>query len=220
MTLDNLLSSKNMAKYTLLFQGDSITDCGRSREDNLPLGAGLGAGYPNLIAARLLASRTDIEWNIINRAISGNRVVDLYGRWKIDALNLKPDMISIMIGVNDTWHEKARQNGVEVPRYARIYRELLQWTRESLPNVKLVLMEPYVHVFGAVTPDWVDEINQRREVVRQLAADFNATLIKSQDILDKALEKAPQEHWTKDGVHPTLAGHQLFADAWLDAITF
>ncbi len=81
-------------------------------------------------------------------------------------------------------------------------------------------MEPYVHVFGAVTPDWVDEINQRREVVRQLAADFNATLIKSQDILDKALEKAPQEHWTKDGVHPTLAGHQLFADAWLDAITF
>ena len=209
-----------MAKYTLLFQGDSITDCGRSREDNLPLGVGLGAGYPNLIAARLLVDRPDIEWNIINRAISGNRVVDLYGRWKIDALNLKPDMISIMIGVNDTWHEKARQNGVEVPRYARIYRELLQWTRETLPNVKLVLMEPYVHVFGAVSTDWVDEINQRREVVKQLAADFNATLILSQDILDKALAKAPQEYWTKDGVHPTLAGHQLFADEWLKAVTF
>ena len=208
-----------MAKYTILFQGDSITDCGRSREENLPIGVGLGAGYPNLIAARLLASRTDIEWNIINRAISGNRVVDLYARWKIDALNLNPDLISIMIGVNDTWHEKARQNGVEVPRYARIYRELLQWTRDTLPNVKLVLMEPYVHVFGAVDQTWVDEINQRRAAVRQLAADFNAIFIPSQAILDKALERAPQEHWTKDGVHPTLAGHQLFADEWLKAVT-
>ncbi|MBQ7651420.1 MAG: SGNH/GDSL hydrolase family protein [Victivallales bacterium] len=208
-----------MAKYTILFQGDSITDCGRSREENLPIGVGLGAGYPNLIAARLLASRTDIEWNIINRAISGNRVVDLYARWKLDALNLNPDLISIMIGVNDTWHEKARQNGVEVPRYARIYRELLQWTRDTLPNVKLVLMEPYVHVFGAVDQTWVDEINQRRDAVRQLATDFNAVFIPSQAILDKALERAPQEHWTKDGVHPTLAGHQLFADEWLKAVT-
>ena len=180
---------------------------------------GLGVGYPNLIAARLLASRTDIEWNIINRAISGNRVVDLYARWKLDALNLNPDLISIMIGVNDTWHEKAHQNGVEVPRYARIYRELLQWTRDTLPNVKLVLMEPYVHVFGAVDQTWVDEINQRRDVVKQLAADFNAIFIPSQTILDKALERAPQEHWTKDGVHPTLAGHQLFADEWLKAVT-
>lgn len=208
-----------MTKYTILFQGDSITDCGRSREENLPIGVGLGVGYPNLIAARLLASRTDIEWNIINRAISGNRVVDLYARWKLDALNLNPDLISIMIGVNDTWHEKARQNGVEVPRYARIYRELLQWTRDTLPNVKLVLMEPYVHVFGAVDQTWVDEINQRRDVVKQLAADFNAIFIPSQTILDKALERAPQEHWTKDGVHPTLAGHQLFADEWLKAVT-
>ena len=208
-----------MTKYTILFQGDSITDCGRSREENLPIGVGLGVGYPNLIAARLLASRTDIEWNIINRAISGNRVVDLYARWKLDALNLNPDLISIMIGVNDTWHEKARQNGVEVPRYARIYRELLQWTRDTLPNVKLVLMEPYVHVFGAVDQTWVDEINQRRDVVKQLADDFNAIFIPSQTILDKALERAPQEHWTKDGVHPTLAGHQLFADEWLKAVT-
>ncbi len=209
-----------MAKYTLLFQGDSITDCGRSREENLPQGVGLGSGYPNFIGGRLLADRPDIEWNIINRAISGNRVVDLYARWKIDALNLKPDMISIMIGVNDTWHEKACQNGVEVPRYARIYRELLQWTREPLPNVKFVLMEPYVHVFGAVNDGWVDEINQRRDVVKQLAADFNATFIPSQTILDKALAKAPMEYWTRDGVHPTLAGHQLFADEWLKAVTF
>ncbi len=209
-----------MAKFTLLFQGDSITDCGRSREANLPQGAGLGSGYPNLIAARLLADRPDIEWNIINRGISGNRVVDLYSRWKSDALNLKPDMISIMIGVNDTWHEKAFQNGVEVPRYARIYRELLQWSRDTLPNVKFVLMEPYVHVFGAVDQTWVDEINQRRDVVKQLAADFNAIFIPCQTILDNALAKAPKEYWTRDGVHPSLAGHQLFTDAWIKAVTF
>ena len=206
-----------MAKITLLFQGDSITDAGYSRDPNL---LPLGTGYPNLIAGRLLVDRPDIEWNILNRAISGNRIVDLYARWKIDALNLNPDIISIMVGVNDTWHEKERQNGVEVPRYARIYRELLQWTRDTLPNVRLVLMEPYVHVFGAVAQDWVDEINQRRDVVKQLAKDFDAIFIPSQEILDKALAKAPMNYWTKDGVHPTLAGHQLFADAWLKAVTF
>lgn len=207
-------------QITVLFQGDSITDAGRSREENLPKNRGLGTGYPYFVSGRLLVDRTDIDWNIINRAVSGNRIVDLYARWKIDALNLKPDYISIMDGVNDTWHEKARENGVEVPRYAKIFRELLQWTKDTLPNTKLVLLEPYVLVFGAVTPDWVDEINERREVVRQLAKDFDATFIPTQDILNKACKKAPMDYWLADGVHPTPAGHSLIADAWVKAVKF
>jgi lysophospholipase L1-like esterase len=210
-----------MSKISILFQGDSITDCGRSREyANLRPGAGLGVGYPTLIAARLFCDHPETEWNIMNRAISGNRVVDLYARWKIDTLNLKPDVLSIMIGVNDTWHEKANQNGVEVPRYARIYRELLEWTKSTLPAIKLVLLEPYVLDFGAVGPDWIDEINARRQVVRELAKDFGAVLIPTQDILDEASKRASKEYWLADGVHPLLAGHQLIADAWLKAVKF
>ena len=154
----------------------------------------------------------------MNRAISGNRVVDLYARWKIDALNLKPDVLSIMIGVNDTWHEKARANGVEVPRYTRIYRELLEWTKATLPAIKLVLLEPYVLEFGAVGSDWIEEMAARTQVVRQLAKEFGATLIPTQDILNEAVKRAAPEHWLADGVHPLLAGHQLIADAWLKAV--
>jgi lysophospholipase L1-like esterase len=188
--------------------------------DALRVGAGLGAGYPTLIAARLLCDRPETEWNILNRAISGNRVVDLYARWKLDALNLKPDVLSIMIGVNDTWHEKANHNGVEVPRYARIYRELLEWTKTTLPAIKLVLLEPYVLNFGAVGDDWIAEIDARRKVVRKLAKDFDAILIPTQDILNKAAKRASKEYWLADGVHPLLAGHQLIADAWLKAVKF
>ena len=209
-----------MSKISILFQGDSITDCGRSREyANLRPGAGLGSGYPTLIAARLFCDHPETEWNIMNRAISGNRVVDLYARWKIDALNLKPDVLSIMIGVNDTWHEKATQNGVEVPRYARIYRELLQWTRQELPEVKFVLMDPFllpeVEDRSAMVPD----VAARREVVAELAAEFGAVHLKLQELFDAASRRAPQAHWSADGVHPTPAGQQLIADAWIAAVS-
>ena len=201
----------------ILFQGDSITDVGRAREENLPLGIGMGTGYPQLVTARLITDSPERPWEINNKGISGNRVVDLYSRWKIDALNLKPELISILIGINDTWHEFGRQNGVEVPRYEKMYRELLTWTKEVLPEVKLVLMEPFCFCFGAVAPEWLPEVEERRKVVKKLAEEFNAIFIPCQSILDKALEKAPREFWLRDGVHPTLAGHQLLADAWIEA---
>ena len=205
-------------KKTILFQGDSITDCGRSREtENLAPGAGLGVGYPLFVAGRLLCDRPDVEWCIHNRGISGNRVVDLYARWKIDALNLRPDILSILIGINDTWHEYNNHNGVEVPRYAKVYRELLTWTKEVLPDVKLVLMSPFYFPFGAVGPEWPSEVQARAAIVEELARDFNAILLPCQKILDDALSRAPQEHWLRDGVHPLAAGHQLLADAWLKA---
>lgn len=208
-------------KKTLIFQGDSITDCGRKRdmeETAETKGSGLGNGYVQLIAARLLLDRCDIDWDIRNRGISGNRIVDLYARWKSDTLNIRPDILSIMIGVNDTWHEKNRQNGVEVPRYERIYRELLQWTVDTLPDIKLVIMEPYVLNFGAVSDDWVPEMDQRREVCARLAKEFDATFIPTQSIFNDACKVMPPEYWLADGVHPRWAGHQLIADAWLKAV--
>ena len=172
----------------ILFQGDSITDAGRSREE-VPANVGLGVGYPYLVSANLLYNDAELNWQIFNRGISGNRVVDLYARWKIDALNIKPDILSILIGVNDTWHEKARQNGVEVPRYEMIFRMLLEWTKQELPETKLVLMEPFVFLSEAVDETWLDEIAARRAVVKKLAEEFGAIFIPLQDMFNEALKK-------------------------------
>ena len=202
----------------ILFQGDSITDAGRNRELSVEPNKGMGAGYPALICSYLRCHDAAKDWQIYNRGISGNRVVDLYARWKIDALNLKPDLISILIGVNDTWHERSRQNGVEVPRFEKIYRMLLEWTREVLPEVKLVLMEPFVLPFGAADETWVAEVAERAVVVRKLAEEFNAVFIPTQEMLTKAAQTASPEYWLVDGVHPTAAGHQLLADAWLAGV--
>ncbi len=133
----------------IFFQGDSITDAGRCRV-NVDPNIKLGQGYAQLTAAKLLAEYPEKNLEIFNRGISGNRSVDLYARWKIDALNLKPDVLSILVGVNDTWHGKNKNNGVGIKRYERIYRELLTWTREVLPECKLVLCEPFVLLTGAV----------------------------------------------------------------------
>lgn len=201
----------------LLFQGDSITDAGRNKEEFAPANKGLGIGYAHLTAAELLASEPGKDWQIYNRGISGNRVVDLYARWKIDTLNLRPDILSILIGVNDTWHEKAKQNGVEVPRYDKIYRMLMDWTVSELPETKIILLEPFVLLTGAVEEDWIDEINARREVVKKIAEDYNTLFLPLQSMFDEACEKAPMEYWLGDGVHPTAAGHNLISKAWIKA---
>ena len=202
---------------TIVFQGDSITDVGRDHDLTLPANLGMGSGYPFLTMTQLRLTEPEKDWQVFNRGISGNRIVDLYARWKREALNLNPDILSILIGVNDTWHESAFQNGVEVPRYAQFYRMLLEWTLQVLPDVKLVLLEPFVLPFGVVQPHWPAEIDERRAIVKELAKEFNTAFIPTQTLLNEALKKAPQEYWLKDGVHPTSAGHALISRAWLEA---
>lgn len=198
-------------KPRILFQGDSITDCGRKRETDAPDSdkPDLGCGYVSRIAPKLPT------WEVFNRGISGHRIVDIYARWKTDALHLKPDAINILIGTNDTWHEFAAGNGVEVPRYAAIYRMLLEWTRSVLPSVKFVLCEPFVLPCGVVGPGWREEIDERGKVVKMLAGEFGAAFVPFQEAFDKALAEHPAEHWAADGVHPTPEGHDLMAACWL-----
>lgn len=203
---------------TLVFMGDSITDCGRRTSGGAGYPEGLwGAGYPGLIASRLLADRPGEGWNIINQGISGNRIVDLYARWKGDCLNYAPDWVSILIGINDLWHEKSCGNGVEVPRYAQFYQMLLDWTRQSRPQARLVLMDPFASPFGAVSEDWLEDVAQRQEVVRSLAEKNGAIHLTLGKVLETALKEAPPEYWLVDGVHPRPPFHQRIADAWLKA---
>ena len=203
---------------TILFQGDSITDCHRSRDAaGVPndLG-GLGQGYAMMAAAELLETRPVDGLRIFNRGISGNRIVDLDARIKNDIIHLNPDVLSILIGVNDTWHGKSGDNGVSVPKYERVYRALLHEVREALPSVKFVLCEPFVLRCGVVSDDWVGEIDQRRAVVAKLANEFGAVRVPFQSMFDEAVKLAPPEHWALDGVHPSAAGHHLMAKCWLE----
>ena len=202
---------------TILFQGDSITDCCRNREaaeiPNDP--GGLGDGYPMMVAAELLGARSADAPRVFNRGVSGNRIVDLDARIKSDIINLKPDLLSILVGVNDTWHERSSRNGVDPAKYERVYRALLQEVKEALPEITFVLCEPFVLQCGVVTEEWVAEIDQRRAIVARLAREFDALLVPFQSMFDEALKQAPPSHWAGDGVHPTIAGHLLMAKCWL-----
>ena len=205
-------------KFTILFQGDSITDCGRATCGGAGYNNnGLGPGYAGMIASRLLCDRPDVDWTFYNRGISGNRIVDLYARWKIDGLNLKPDLISILIGVNDTGHTYSSNNGVEVERAERIYRELLQWTKQVLPDVKLVLMEPFYFDVGTFPPAGIEDVAKRSVFTKKLAEEFGAVFLPCQSLLNGKLKFAEPKYWLWDGVHPTPAGHQVLTDAWLAA---
>jgi len=203
---------------TTLFQGDSITDTGRNREDTSNGTGPLGSGYAMMIASQQLASRPTEKLKFLNRGISGNRVVDLYARIKSDVINLKPNLMSVLIGVNDTWHEFGSRNGVPVPKYERVYRDFLNEVRAELPAIQYVLCEPFVLKCGVVTADWVAEIDQRRAVVKKLAGEFNAVFVPFQEMFDAAVKLAPPEYWAGDGVHPSAAGHQLMAQTWQTAV--
>jgi lysophospholipase L1-like esterase len=204
----------------VLFQGDSITDMGRSREKagEANLQPGLGHGYAWLAAVELLVDRPEDGLKIFNRGISGNKVFQLAERWDKDCLELKPNLLSILIGVNDIWHTLNGNYHGTVEIYERDYQALLKRTIEALPQVKLVLCEPFVLRCGAVNDKWFPEFDQYRAAAKRVAASFHATFVPFQSMFDQAVRYAPPNHWAADGVHPTPAGASLMAHNWLRAV--
>ena len=177
----------------------------------------MGAGYPALVAARTMRDHPARDWCFVNRGISGNRIVDLYARWRVDCINLEPDVLSILVGVNDVWHENNR-NGVETPRFERFYRELLTWVSAERPAIRFVVLEPFLCMSNDAAAAMLPEVVKRAEVAKAVAQDFGAAFVPLQRLFDEASRQAPPAHWAADGVHPTAAGHQLIADAWLEAM--
>jgi lysophospholipase L1-like esterase len=204
---------------TILFQGDSITDGGRTRADAGPnSAASLGYGYPLLIAASLLQQRPERGLRFFNRGVSGNRVPDLRQRWTADTIDLKPDILSILIGVNDLWHKLAGKSTGTVAEYESGYDELLQRTRAALPAVRLVVLEPFVLRCGVVTEQWFPEFDDRRAAAARVARKAGATFLPLQRMFDDVSRRAQPAYWAADGVHPTPAGHAAIARAWQDAV--
>ena len=206
------------SKLTILFQGDSITDTGRDRSISLANDPNaMGRGYALLASCRLLADRPGQGIAVFNRGISGNRVPDLQARWQKECLALAPDVLSILIGVNDIWHKMEGRSSGTVAEFESGYRQLLEQTRRALPDTRLLLCEPFVLRCGAVTERWFPEFEERRAVVPRLAREHGAALVPFQAVFDRALAQgSAPEYWAPDGVHPSLAGHQRMADAWLE----
>lgn len=201
----------------VLFQGDSITDAGRSREKAGVANeqAGLGHGYAWFAAAELLVDRPGDGLSIFNRGVSGNKVFQLADRWQTDCLDLKPNVLSILIGVNDLWHTLDGKYQGTVGIYERDYMTLLDRTRKALPKVKLVVCEPYVLRCGAVNEKWFPQFDLYRAAAQRVARAHKALFIPFQSMFDQAIGYAPPQEWANDGVHPTASGAALMAHTWL-----
>lgn len=205
---------------TILFQGDSITDAGRDKENNSPnSNRMLGNGYALLAAVNLLETHAAKQLSIYNKGISGNKVHQLDARWDKDCLTIKPNVLSILIGVNDYWHTLSSGYDGTIQVYRNDYRKLLDRTMEALPDVKLIIGEPFaVNHVKAVTDDWFPAFDEYRAAAREIADAYGAVFIPYQQVFDEAAKRAAPSYWTGDGVHTTLAGAQLMAEAWLRAV--
>jgi lysophospholipase L1-like esterase len=205
---------------TILFQGDSITDSERNRkETGFNTSQVLGSGYPMLAGAALLEKYAALELKIFNKGISGNKVFQLAERWDKDCLEIRPDVLSILIGVNDIWHKYKKEYNGTIEVYRNDYISLLERTKKVLPGVKLIIGEPFAIKSGSAVEDrWYPEFYEYQKAAKEIASQFGAVFLPYQSIYDEAQKLAPGVFWTGDGVHPTLAGAQLMAHAWLDVI--
>jgi lysophospholipase L1-like esterase len=198
----------------ILFQGDSITDCGRDRSQP----SALGSGYAMMASGFLAALQPALAPECLNRGISGNRTGDLVDRWQEDCLDLKPDVLSLMIGINDVWRRYDRNLPTTVDDFEKNTRTLLEQTTQALPSIKLILMEPFVLPVPDDRRAWREDLDPKLAVVRQLAREFNALLIPLDGIFASACTQQPPAFWAADGVHPSSAGHALIAKSWLEAV--
>ncbi|MCC8198503.1 MAG: SGNH/GDSL hydrolase family protein [Tannerellaceae bacterium] len=204
----------------IMMQGDSITDSGRDYANNrCNTLEQLGNGYSLFVAGGILAKHADKQVKIYNRGISGNKVFELRQRWEIDCLNFQPDVLSILIGVNDHWHTLGGGYKGTLETYENDYRELLQYTKQKLPHIQFVIGEPFILQGGSAieVEKWGAVFDGYRKVAKKLADEFSAVFVPYQAGFDAALKQAPARYWAYDGVHPDLPGKQLMANLWLEA---
>lgn len=200
---------------TILFQGDSITDASRKRE----LPHHLGKGYVLMTAAKLQDQAPGKNLTLLNRGISGNRTKDLLARWQEDCISLDPDILSLFIGINNTWRRYDRDDPTPAQVFENELRALLERTFSETRVIpeKTILLEPFLlDVPEGSKKHWFEDLGPKQEAVARAAAEFGTLFIPLQRIFADACVHAPAAHWAPDGVHPSPAGHQLITNAWLE----
>jgi len=195
---------------TMLFQGDSITDANRSRWRRHDL----GTGYVMMVAERFFAKHPEADVKFINRGISGNRVRDLRKRWLKDCLNLKPDVVSILIGINDTLGTFLWGEPTSIENFEEDYAAILELTRKNL-NAQIVLLEPFLLPLSKEQMAMRHDVEARIGVVKKTAEEFSTGLVHLDLMFSEAAKEKSPEFLVTDGVHPTPAGHVLIAESWL-----
>lgn len=198
----------------VLFQGDSITDAGRAKSNP----DSMGNGYAMMAATAFTNAHPEMNVKFFNRGISGHRAKDLDARWKKDCLDIAPDIVSIMIGINDTWRRYDSNDPTSAEVYEHHYRNILAATQKTL-GAKLVLIEPFVLPHPPDRIKWREDLDPKIAVVRKLAKEFNATLLPLDGILAEACRKHEPAYWAQDGVHPTPNGHAFIADEWIKLVS-
>lgn len=216
---ENEAVSEDGEAFTFLFQGDSITDGNRTRNNDW--NHVMGHGYQYIISSKLWYEFPKNGFHFYNRGISGNKVTDLSARWQKDSLDLKPDLLSILIGINDTSAFIRGDTNFTASQFEDGYRAILEQTKQQLPHIQFVLCEPFILPVGKVKDNWEAysiEIKKRQEIVKRLSIDYNAIFVGFQKAFDNALSKAPAEYWIWDGIHPMPAGHELMAREWINQV--
>ena len=198
---------------TVLFQGDSITDCMRDYR-NLD---SLGVGYAATAAALFGAAHPELRVKFLNRGVSGNRVQDLVARWTPSCIDLKPNWVSILIGINDCWRRYDSNDPTSVESFENDYRSILHKT-VATNDAGLILLEPFVLPHPADRVAWREDLDPKIDAVRRLAREFKAVYIPLDGIFAAASTRVEPSYWAEDGVHPTAAGHALIAKEWLRAV--
>jgi len=197
----------------ILFQGDSVTDVGRNREEK----DNLGFGYPMMVASWFAAMYPEKNVSFLNRGIGGHRIRDLELRWKEDCLDLKPTMVSLLIGVNDCWRRFDSNDPTSAAEFEATYRILLDGIKKQGIS-KIILLEPFVLPVTEDRKAWREDLDPKIHVVRELAREYGAILIPLDGVFSAASVLKPSNFWTIDGVHPTNAGHALIAREWLKTV--
>ncbi|MGN7453935.1 SGNH/GDSL hydrolase family protein [Paenibacillus pasadenensis] len=197
----------------VLFQGDSITDAGRDRGD----AASLGAGYALLAAGRFGSLHAEKGVRFLNRGIGGDRVADLQERWERDCLELRPDWLSIYIGINDTWRRYDSGSPTTAQAYKDGYRRLIERALEA-SSPRLVLVEPFVLPVNEGQKAWREDLDPKIQAVRELAGEYKTLYVPLDGLFAQAAARTGPAYWAPDGVHPSAAGAALIAEAWLKAV--
>lgn len=202
---------------TFLFQGDSITDAGRHRDE---IGTG-SYGYPTFVAG-MLGAKYPNAFNFVNMGVSGDRSIDMLARIKRDGINHKPDIMTVLIGVNDVWHElQSGRNGIDADMYYAYFDMFLSQMKKMRPEIKIFVLEPFVLRASATDSHWdvfSREVAMRAEKAKMLAEKHSLVFIPLQETFDRLAENAPVEHWLQDGVHPAPAGHCVIAEKIVAAV--
>ncbi len=192
----------------ILFQGDSVTDVGRRDEAR-----GLGEGYPRMAADHFAESGENVA--VVNRGISGNRSKDLVERWKADCLDIKPDLLTILIGINDVWRKYDSNDETPTEVYYANLEKLISQTRNKT-NAEIILMEPFVLPCPEDRKAWRVTLDPEIQAVRELAMKYHTHLIPLDGILARAALQYGYTALCEDGVHPTQLGHRVIFKAWLE----